>query len=117
MELSGEKKIGGKETRRIESLGWIIEFSVMPRKRRDIEGVGAASILELQAERYRTQEDVKKIKEGGAVHLDEQSQEQKQLIKEVNEVTIHERQKAWTLKQKGETAAARLHYGPAMGDV
>ncbi|CAM6102098.1 unnamed protein product [Calypogeia fissa] len=83
MEASGEKKMGGKEARKIESLGWITESSVMPRKRRDIEGVGAASILELQAELYRTQEDVKKVKEGGAVDLDEQRSRRKLAVPDV----------------------------------
>lgn len=83
MEAAGEKIMGAKETRKIESLGWITESSVMPRKRRDIEGVGAASILELQAELYRTQEDVKKIKEGGADDLDEQRSRRKLAVPDV----------------------------------
>lgn len=78
---AGEKKMGGKETRKIESLGWITESSVMPRKRRDIDGVGAASILELQAELYRTQEDVKKVKEGG--ELDSERARRKLAIPDV----------------------------------
>lgn len=62
----GERKLAGKEGRRIDSLGWITESSVMPKKQRAINGVGAASILELRAELYRTQEDVKKFKDAGA---------------------------------------------------
>ncbi|KAG6554457.1 hypothetical protein Mapa_003835 [Marchantia paleacea] len=62
----GSSKMGGKERRKVESLGWLTESSVMPRKQRAIAGVGASSIVELRAELYKTQEDVKKAKEGGA---------------------------------------------------
>ncbi|KAL2653091.1 hypothetical protein R1flu_021219 [Riccia fluitans] len=62
-------KMGAKERRRVESLGWLTESSVMPKKQRAIAGVGASSIVELRAELYKTQEDVKKAKDGG-VDLD-----------------------------------------------
>lgn len=60
----GSSKMGGKERRKVESLGWLTESSVMPKKQRAIAGVGASSIVELRAELYKTQEDVKKAKEG-----------------------------------------------------
>lgn len=45
-------------SRDAESLGWLAQSSVQPKKRRDIEGVGASSILDLKAQLYRTQEEV-----------------------------------------------------------
>ncbi|KAL3684897.1 hypothetical protein R1sor_002919 [Riccia sorocarpa] len=62
-------KMEAKERRKVESLGWLTESSVMPKKQRAIAGVGASSIVELRAELYKTQEDVKKAKEAG-VDLD-----------------------------------------------
>lgn len=47
----------------MESLGWLTESSIMPKKHRAIEGVGASSILELKAELYKSQEESKKSKE------------------------------------------------------
>lgn len=47
----------------VESLGWLTESSIMPKKHKAIEGVGASSILELKAELYKSQEDSKKSKE------------------------------------------------------
>ncbi|GAV66451.1 Cytochrom_B561 domain-containing protein [Cephalotus follicularis] len=44
----------------VESLGWLTESSIMPKKHRAIEGVGPSSILELKAELYKSQEDSKK---------------------------------------------------------
>ena len=46
--------------RAVESLGWLTESSIMPRKHRAIEGVGASSILELKAQLYRSQEESKR---------------------------------------------------------
>lgn len=55
-----------KEKReRVDSLGWITESAVMPKKQRLIEGVGASSIVELRAQLYRTQKDVQRAKELG----------------------------------------------------
>ncbi|KAF7037129.1 hypothetical protein CFC21_047585 [Triticum aestivum] len=45
--------------RRMESLGWLTESTVMPKKHKAIEGVGAASILDLKAQLYRTQEEAR----------------------------------------------------------
>ncbi|MCO5548319.1 hypothetical protein L7F22_001776 [Adiantum nelumboides] len=58
-----EQAVPGKE-QRVESLGWLTESSVMPKKKKAIEGVGASSIVELRAQLYRTQEDAKRIKAG-----------------------------------------------------
>ncbi|KZV41308.1 hypothetical protein F511_38699 [Dorcoceras hygrometricum] len=44
----------------VESLGWITESSIMPRKHRAIEGVGPSSIFELKAQLYKPQEDSKR---------------------------------------------------------
>ncbi|KAL2327500.1 hypothetical protein Fmac_020927 [Flemingia macrophylla] len=46
-----------------ESLGWLTESSIMPKKHRAIAGVGASSLLELKAELYKSQEDSKKSRE------------------------------------------------------
>uniref|UniRef100_A0A803MDI7 Uncharacterized protein n=1 Tax=Chenopodium quinoa TaxID=63459 RepID=A0A803MDI7_CHEQI len=46
-----------------ESLGWLTESTIMPKKHKAIEGVGASSIFELKAELYKSQEDAKKSKE------------------------------------------------------
>ncbi|KAL5228924.1 hypothetical protein ABZP36_017189 [Zizania latifolia] len=51
---------GGARERRMESLGWLTESVVMPKKHKAIEGVGAASILDLKAQLYRTQEEARK---------------------------------------------------------
>ncbi|XP_056158571.1 uncharacterized protein At4g18257-like [Syzygium oleosum] len=47
----------------VESLGWLTESSIMPKKRRAIAGVGASSILELKAQLYRSQEESKQSKD------------------------------------------------------
>ncbi|XP_041024167.1 uncharacterized protein At4g18257-like [Juglans microcarpa x Juglans regia] len=47
----------------VESLGWLTESSIMPKKHRAIEGVGPSSILELKAHLYKSQEESKKNKE------------------------------------------------------
>ncbi|GMH01494.1 hypothetical protein Nepgr_003333 [Nepenthes gracilis] len=52
-----------KKTRVVESLGWLTESSIMPKKHKAIEGVGASSILELKAQLYKSQEESKKSKE------------------------------------------------------
>ncbi|XP_072967553.1 uncharacterized protein At4g18257-like [Typha angustifolia] len=49
--------------KRVDSLGWLTESVVMPKKRKAIEGVGASSIVELKAQLYRTQEEARKAKE------------------------------------------------------
>ncbi|KAK8923601.1 hypothetical protein KSP39_PZI019105 [Platanthera zijinensis] len=53
---------GGRATR-MESLGWLTESAVMPKKRKIIEGVGASSIVELKAQLYRTQEETRNTRE------------------------------------------------------
>lgn len=47
----------------VESLGWLTESSIMPKKHRAIGGVGASSIMDLKAQLYQSQEDSKKSKE------------------------------------------------------
>ncbi|XP_058101118.1 uncharacterized protein At4g18257-like [Magnolia sinica] len=49
--------------KRVESLGWLTESTIMPKKHKAIEGVGASSILELKAQLYKTQEEAKKTKD------------------------------------------------------
>jgi len=58
--------MGEEEKRKrmvVESLGWLTESSIMPKRHKAIEGVGASSILELKAELYKSQEESKKSKE------------------------------------------------------
>ncbi|KAJ0961265.1 hypothetical protein J5N97_000765 [Dioscorea zingiberensis] len=57
------------EAKRVESLGWLTESSVMPKKHKAIEGVGASSIVELKAQLYRTQEETRKAKDSDAEFL------------------------------------------------
>lgn len=47
----------------MESLGWLTESAVMPKKRKIIEGVGASSIVDLKAQLYRTQEESRNTRE------------------------------------------------------
>ncbi|CAO2165854.1 unnamed protein product [Urochloa humidicola] len=58
---------GALRERRMESLGWLTESAVMPKKHKAIEGVGAASILDLKAQLYRTQEEARNPTAPGAV--------------------------------------------------
>lgn len=51
----------------VESLGWLTESTIMPKKHKSIEGVGASSIFELKAELYKSQEESKKSKELSAI--------------------------------------------------
>lgn len=62
---NGNKEKRERDTSRVDSLGWITESAVMPKKKRAIEGVGPASIVELRAQLYRTQKDVQRAKELG----------------------------------------------------
>ncbi|KAM7257953.1 hypothetical protein ACFE04_013694 [Oxalis oulophora] len=57
-----EEEKEGKEKKRVivESLGWLTESSIMPMKRKAIQGVGASSIMELKAQLYKSQQDSKK---------------------------------------------------------
>lgn len=49
----------GKKKREVvvESLGWLTESSIMPKKHKAITGVGPSSILELKAQLYKTQQE------------------------------------------------------------
>lgn len=66
MEDGNDAPAIAPKDRRVESLGWLTESSIMPKKKREIAGVGASSIVELRAQLYRSQEDAKRIKEGDA---------------------------------------------------
>ncbi|KAJ4844849.1 hypothetical protein Tsubulata_031231 [Turnera subulata] len=59
----GEAEEGKKRRVVVESLGWLTESSILPKKQRAIEGVGASSIVELKAQLYKSQEDAKKSKD------------------------------------------------------
>ncbi|KAM3748624.1 hypothetical protein ACB098_05G123000 [Castanea mollissima] len=67
----GEESQRKKTTRVVESLGWLTESSIMPKKQRAIAGVGPSSILELKAQLYKSQDESKKSKElsGPDVHI------------------------------------------------
>lgn len=57
---------GEEETKKrvvTESLGWLTESSIMPKKHRAIEGVGPSSIMELKAQLYKSQEEAKQTKD------------------------------------------------------
>lgn len=62
----GEQE-GKKRRVVVESLGWLTESSILPKKHRTIEGVGASSILELKAQLYKSQEEAKVSKQTSAV--------------------------------------------------
>lgn len=59
MAEEGENK--EKKRVAVESLGWLTESTIMPKKIRPIEGVGASSILELKAQLYKSQEEAKRV--------------------------------------------------------
>ncbi|CAK7350236.1 unnamed protein product [Dovyalis caffra] len=59
----GEAEGGKKRRVMVESLGWLTESSILPKKHRAIEGVGASSIVELKAQLYKSQEEAKKSKD------------------------------------------------------
>ncbi|KAJ0957112.1 hypothetical protein HanPSC8_Chr01g0023421 [Helianthus annuus] len=54
-----EEDTGKKKRVVVESLGWLTESSIMPKKHRAIAGVGPSSILELKAQLYKSQEEAK----------------------------------------------------------
>eukprot|EP00850_Spirogloea_muscicola_P019745 SM000198S05316 [mRNA] locus=s198:204581:205851:+ [translate_table: standard] len=53
-------------------MGWLTESSVMPKRKRLIEGVGAASALELRAQLYQSQEDARRRAADGGADDDDQ---------------------------------------------
>lgn len=59
----GEEETKMKKRVVVESLGWLTESTIMPKKHRAISGVGASSIMELKAQLYQSQEEAKKSKE------------------------------------------------------
>ncbi|KAA8514947.1 hypothetical protein F0562_018266 [Nyssa sinensis] len=58
-----QEEEGKKRRVVVESLGWLTESSIMPKKHRAIAGVGPSSILELKAQLYKSQEETKSSKE------------------------------------------------------
>ncbi|PSS04892.1 hypothetical protein CEY00_Acc20752 [Actinidia chinensis var. chinensis] len=67
----GEQDEEAKKKKRavaVESLGWLTESSIMPKKHRAIAGVGPSSILELKAQLYKSQEESKRSKEQLSTH-------------------------------------------------
>ncbi|CAL9225908.1 unnamed protein product [Arabidopsis halleri] len=65
-EREEKKMVGEEETKKrvvTESLGWLTESSIMPKKHRAIEGVGPSSIMELKAQLYKSQEEAKQTKD------------------------------------------------------
>ncbi|KAK9808859.1 hypothetical protein WJX72_005240 [[Myrmecia] bisecta] len=50
--------------RSAQSLGWLSQSSVQPKKQRIIEGVSASSLVDLKAQLYKTQEEARLVKEG-----------------------------------------------------
>lgn len=67
IEREEKKKMAGEEETKkrvvVESLGWLTESSIMPKKHRAIEGVGPSSIMELKAQLYKSQEEAKQTKD------------------------------------------------------
>ncbi|CAM8929979.1 unnamed protein product [Rhodiola kirilowii] len=65
-----DKEGGGGEGRkkRVESLGWLTESTIMPKKHKAIEGVGASSILELKAHLYQSQQELLSSKDAPNSH-------------------------------------------------
>lgn len=82
-----------------ESLGWLTESSIMPKKHRAIEGVGASSILELKAELYKSQEDSKKSRELAGPDVEYQRAKNKIAPKD-----------AFSAKNSGVDARAHKYY-------
>ncbi|KAI8568293.1 hypothetical protein RHMOL_Rhmol02G0187100 [Rhododendron molle] len=62
-EEGGEMMMKKKRVVVVESLGWLTESTIMPKKHRAIAGVGPSSIFELKAELYKSQEDSKRSKD------------------------------------------------------
>ena len=65
---AGGSKQEGKQPLKREDLGlgWLAGSTVQPRKRREIEGVSGATIMDLQAQLYQTQQAARMSKETGA---------------------------------------------------
>ncbi|KAL8158471.1 hypothetical protein V2J09_000008 [Rumex salicifolius] len=62
-EMGEKEKVQKMKRSTVESLGWLTESSIMPKKVKAIEGVGASSIMELKAQLYRSQEESKKSRD------------------------------------------------------
>jgi hypothetical protein len=55
-QSGNEKETQSEEPKsRVHSMGWLTESSVMPKKQKIIQGVGASSVVELKAELYKAQ--------------------------------------------------------------
>jgi len=64
--MEGGNKSAEAEGRRrqAESLGWLTESAVMPKKQRYIDGVGTSSIIDLRAQLYKSLEDQRRAADG-----------------------------------------------------
>ncbi|KAL0042503.1 hypothetical protein WJX79_001686 [Trebouxia sp. C0005] len=60
----GDDQDTRKRLRAAENLGWLAESGTYSKKRKLIEGVSGASVVELKAELYRAQQDAKLAQEG-----------------------------------------------------
>jgi hypothetical protein len=101
--IEKEEEIGmGEERKRVivESLGWLTESSIMPKKHRSIEGVGASSILELKAQLYKSQEESKLI---AKQHHTNSSDYNVQVHRAKKKITPHD---AFSAKNSGVDARA-----------
>lgn len=58
-----EEREEKKATRKFESLGWLTESAIMPKKQKAIAGVGPSSILDLKAQLYKSQQELKASKD------------------------------------------------------
>ena len=63
--MAAGEESGEGQRRNAESLGWLTESTIMPKKQRVIEGVGASTIVNLRAQLYKSQEEMKMAAEGG----------------------------------------------------
>ncbi|KAL6206840.1 hypothetical protein ACLB2K_024086 [Fragaria x ananassa] len=79
----------------VESLGWLTESTIMPKKHRAIAGVGASSIMELKAQLYQSQEDSKKSKDLAGSDAD--------FLRAKKKITAHD---AFSAKNSGVDARA-----------
>ena len=63
--MAAGEDVGEGQRRNAESLGWLTESTIMPKKQRVIEGVGASTIVNLRAQLYKSQEEMKMAAEAG----------------------------------------------------
>eukprot|EP00976_Prorocentrum_cordatum_P054431 1098316-Prorocentrum_minimum.AAC.1 len=85
--------------REAESLGWMTESAVMPKKQRVIDGVGVGSLVDLKAQLYRTQEAVKR-RQDGVVDADDLRKKSKPKVFERTNSGVEARAKLDKLQMK-----------------